>query len=105
MYLKLEDFLADLELIWSNCKLFNVIGSQIYRCATTMENLSSGLQRKFKFDQYLTDDQNAEMKEMLDDFDHGNKNHAREDGDDSDEFGLYDPTKHVGFDEKIKFSE
>ena len=26
-YKKIEDFLADLDLIWSNCKLFNVINS------------------------------------------------------------------------------
>jgi hypothetical protein len=45
------------------------------------------------------------MKEMLLDFDHANKNSGMDQGDDSDEFGLFDPTKHVAFDEKIKFSD
>ena len=43
------------------------------------------------------------MKEMLEDFD--KKNNARNDDDDSDEFGVFDPAKHVSFDEKIRFSE
>ena len=37
-----------------------------------METLSSGLQRKFKFDQ--RNDEDADMKEMLKDFDQPNKN-------------------------------
>ena len=32
-YQFVNEFIADLELIWSNCKLFNQIGSLIYRNA------------------------------------------------------------------------
>ena len=40
----------------------------------------------------------------------GEKSSARNgpkenDGDSSDEFGVFDPTKHVSFDEKLKLSE
>jgi hypothetical protein len=104
-YKQIEDFIADLDLIWSNCKLFNVIGSQIYRAATTMETLSSGLQRKFKLEQFRAVDEDAAMQDLLDDFDKQNPKKREESGDDSDEFGLFDPTKHVSFDEKIRFSE
>ena len=52
-YKNIEDFISDLDLIWSNCKLFNVIGSQIYRCATNMERLSEGLQIKFNLASFI----------------------------------------------------
>lgn len=32
-YAYCDEFLADLALVWSNCKLFNQIGSSIYRYA------------------------------------------------------------------------
>ena len=106
-YKKIDDFLADLDLIWSNCKLFNVINSQIYRSATSMETISAGLQRKFHFDKLKKDSENEEMIDMLEDFDKAGQSKAvkQEEGEDSDEFGLFDPTKHVSFDEKIRFSE
>lgn len=47
-YTYCDEFLADLALVWSNCKLFNQIGSSIYRCAHSMERLSSRLLAKYK---------------------------------------------------------
>lgn len=35
-----EDFLSDLQLIWDNCKLYNMIGSEIYKLAERMEKMS-----------------------------------------------------------------
>ena len=35
-----EEFLADLQLIWDNCKLYNMIGSDIYKLAERMEKIS-----------------------------------------------------------------
>ena len=36
-YSTYEDFLADLQLIWDNCKLYNMFGSEIYKLAERME--------------------------------------------------------------------
>lgn len=36
-FLYYEEFLADLQLIWDNCKLYNMMGSEIYKLAERME--------------------------------------------------------------------
>jgi histone acetyltransferase len=36
----IEDFLADFQLIWDNCKLYNMQGSEIYRICEKMEKVS-----------------------------------------------------------------
>ena len=33
MFVTYEEFLADLQLIWDNCKLYNMAGSEIYKMA------------------------------------------------------------------------
>lgn len=43
-----EEFLADLQLIWDNCKLYNMIGSEIYKLAERMEKSSRRELTKFK---------------------------------------------------------
>jgi hypothetical protein len=43
-----EDFLSDLQLIWDNCKLYNMIGSEIYKLAERMEKMSRREIQKFK---------------------------------------------------------
>ena len=34
-----EEFLSDLQLIWDNCKIYNMIGSEIYKLAERMEKM------------------------------------------------------------------
>jgi hypothetical protein len=41
---------------------------------------------------------------MLEDFDAKDRE-MQDEADDSDDFGMFDPARHVSFDEKIKFSE
>ena len=43
-----EEFLADLQLIWDNCKLYNMVGSEIYKLAERMEKMSRREIQKFK---------------------------------------------------------
>jgi hypothetical protein len=43
-----EEFLSDLQLIWDNCKLYNMIGSEIYKLAERMEKMSRREIQKFK---------------------------------------------------------
>ena len=59
-----------------------------------MERMAKGLITKYKL--FAKEEQKEEL-EGLADFDKA--------AEDSDEFGIYDPTKYVSFDEKIKFSE
>lgn len=42
-YQYVHEFVNDVNLVWSNCKLFNQIGSLIYRNAQSMERLSNRL--------------------------------------------------------------
>ena len=39
-YSKYEDFFRDVQLIWDNCKTYNIAGSDIYKLAEEMEKIS-----------------------------------------------------------------
>ena len=43
-----DEFLADLQLIWDNCKLYNMVGSEIYKLAERMEKTTRRELQKFK---------------------------------------------------------
>ena len=47
-FITYEEFLADLQLIWDNCKLYNMIGSEIYKLAERMEKQARREIQKFK---------------------------------------------------------
>lgn len=47
-YGQVSDFINDLNLIWYNCKLFNQIGSLIYRNAQAMQRNSNRLLHKYR---------------------------------------------------------
>ena len=79
-----------------------------------MERLSNRLLLKYKLvkkqstcDEHI-DKQNEEKNEMeklARDFNQEPKKEANGSGDESDEFGVFDPAKHVSFDEKVRFAE
>ena len=48
MFATYEDFLADLQLIWDNCKLYNMAGSEIYKMSERQEKLTRRELQKFK---------------------------------------------------------
>jgi len=43
-----EEFFNDLQLIWDNCKLYNMAKSEIYRLAERMERMTKRELQKFK---------------------------------------------------------
>ena len=43
-----EDLFADVQLIWDNCKTYNIQGSDIYKQAEYMEKVSKKQVNKFK---------------------------------------------------------
>ena len=49
-----EDFLGDLQLIWDNCKLYNMAGSEIYKLAERQEKMTRRELQKFKSQYGLT---------------------------------------------------
>jgi len=59
-YSTASEVLADIQLIWDNCKSYNVEGSNIYQIAQYMENLS-----KKAFDLILHGKKNLEIANYL----------------------------------------
>mmetsp|Transcript_56216 Transcript_56216/g.77467 ORF Transcript_56216/g.77467 Transcript_56216/m.77467 type:complete len:96 (-) Transcript_56216:109-396(-) len=47
-YATFEDAFADIQLIWDNCKLYNLAGSDIYKLAERMEKTSRREILKFR---------------------------------------------------------
>ena len=45
------------------------------------------------------------MDELARDFNQEPMKDEEDSGNDSDEFGVFDPNKHVSFDEKVRFAE
>ena len=107
-YELVQEFIDDLNLIWSNCKLFNQISSLIYRNAQAMSRTSNRLLYKYKVVVREPSQAGLELDELAREF---NKEPPKAEGDEegngdsSDEFGVFDPSRHVSFDEKIRFSE
>ncbi len=102
-YTKVQEFIDDLNLIWNNCKLFNQIGSLIYRNAQAMSRTANRLLYKYKVVE-KEGGADADMDALCREFNNEQAKKA-DDGESSDEFGVFDPAKHVSFDEKVKFSQ
>ena len=90
-YTHFEDLLADVQLVWTNCKTYNQSGSEIYRMAENMERRSKKLVRDLRAQLKLEAEEAAEPEDG-------------EEDEEDDDFG-YDPERYVPFDEKAKFAE
>lgn len=53
-YLSLEEFISQIQLIWDNCKLYNMAGSVIYKICERMERSYNRELTKFRNQQGLT---------------------------------------------------
>ena len=49
-YKTVEECLSDIQLIWSNCKTYNMPESDIYKMAEAMEKVTKKSIQKLKFD-------------------------------------------------------
>jgi hypothetical protein len=49
-YKKFEDFFRDIQLIWDNCKTYNIQGSEIYKMAEHMEKVAKRAANKARED-------------------------------------------------------
>ena len=47
-YASIEEFLSQIQLIWDNCKLYNMAGSHIYKICEKMERVYNRELAKFK---------------------------------------------------------
>ena len=54
-YQSYEDVFSDIQLVWGNCKTYNMSGSDIYLQAEAMERLSKKLIKQFKIQMGLAD--------------------------------------------------
>lgn len=52
-YTTLDEFIAQIQLIWDNCKLYNMVGSHIYKICEKMERSYNRELSKFKTQQGL----------------------------------------------------
>jgi hypothetical protein len=77
-----ESFFGDIQLIWDNCKSYNIVDSEIYRMAEDCERTSKRMIQKVR----------------------QNKKRTRED-DRSDDEESEDQEAEVSFDERIKFTD
>jgi hypothetical protein len=132
-YKYIEEFFADVQLVWSNCKSYNISGSEIYRLAENMERKAKKLVRDLKVSLKIDDgsssinaskskgkDENGYVycngvsKTQLDlssddeedskkESDPKDKDEDEEDDEDED-FG-FDPERYVPFDEKVDFAD
>lgn len=57
------EFLDDLQLIWTNCKTYNMEGSEIWKLAQTLEKLSKKLIEK-NYKSIISKKENKEIKEI-----------------------------------------
>lgn len=53
-YLTLDEFIAQIQLIWDNCKLYNMAGSVIYKICERMERSYNRELTKFKVNQGIS---------------------------------------------------
>ena len=47
-YTTFDDLFVDIQLVWDNCKLYNMAGSEIYKLCEYMEKLSKRTIQKFR---------------------------------------------------------
>lgn len=88
-YSTVDEFCADLNLIWDNCLLFNNEASDICRQANQMKSITLLLIKKMKL--YQAQSTPEVFKEA--------------ESDDSDFGLLIDPALYVRYDDKVRFAE
>ena len=108
-YKKFEEFFQDIQLIWDNCKTYNIQGSDIYKLAEDMERLSrkasnkareaigitkGGKSKKPKGDKEKKGGDDAEMDEDV-------ESGEEDGGKDSD----MSDSEEVSFEDKVAFTE
>lgn len=92
-YKRYEEFFKDIQLIWDNCKTYNIQGSDIYKQAEGLEKISKRFVNKFKEEAGMTKT--------------GAKNKKKEDSkvagdsDNEDE----EESEDVPFEKKVNFTE
>lgn len=89
-YTFFEEFLADVQLVWSNCKAYNQSGSEIYRLAEAMDRRGKKLAKELRANLKLDAKEEPPA--------------AEEEEEEDDDFG-FDPERYVPFDEKAEFAE
>ncbi|TNV81063.1 hypothetical protein FGO68_gene5251 [Halteria grandinella] len=115
VYEHFEDAFADLQLIWSNCKLYNQSGSDIYRLAENLERRCKKLIKELRSSLNLEIHQasahlqaSAAVGELIDAggavASAGGKTEGDGEDDEDDDFG-YDPHRYVPFEDKAEFAD
>ena len=94
---------SDLQLIWANCKSYNVSGSDIYKLAENMERRCKKLIRELRTALKL-DNPQAEGGDLPLEIEEAANKSVSANEEEEDDFG-YDPERYVPFDEKVEFAD
>lgn len=94
---------SDLQLIWANCKSYNVSGSDIYKLAENMERRCKKLIRELRTALKL-DNPQAEGGDLPPELEEAANKSVSANEEEEDDFG-YDPERYVPFDEKVEFAD
>ncbi|CDW88525.1 bromodomain containing protein [Stylonychia lemnae] len=92
-YKKYEDFFKDIQLIWDNCKQYNIQGSDIYKQAEHLEKVSKKQVNKCKEDIGI-----SRKKPKI-------KEESKKNGDKSDNENDDEDVEDVPFEKKVHFTE
>ena len=61
----MEEFISQIQLIWDNCKLYNMIGSQIYKICEKIEKSYNRDLSKFRAAQGLNANNSSSAKRNI----------------------------------------
>ena len=92
-----------MQLIWANCKSYNVSGSDIYKLAENMERRCKKLIRELRTALKL-DNPQAEGGDLPPEIEEAANKSVSANEEEEDDFG-YDPERYVPFDEKVEFAD
>jgi hypothetical protein len=102
-YKKYDEFFKDIQLIWDNCKTYNIQGSDIYKQAENMEKKTKKLVNKIKDELGLNKGGNSKSSGATKKKTESKKAEttAAAEGPDDDE----DEAEEVPFEKKVSFTE
>ena len=103
-YRYFEELFADIQLIWSNCKTYNVSGSDIYKLAENMERRSKKLIKDLRVQLKIEPSGlSGEAAEVEDEANVALLGKPKALDEEDEDFG-FDPERYVPFKEKVELS-
>jgi hypothetical protein len=107
-YKRYEDFFRDVQLIWDNCKTYNIQGSDIYKMAEQMEKVSRKSVNKCKEDleiPFAKDKKKSDKGDKKKTKNEDEKSDSASEKSGSGSEGEEEDQDEVPFEQKVQFTE